>query len=184
MLFSHLCTWWWTEGVAGKTEHWRAAVRSGVWSSRGGSHELRRRQPNRAVLDLRPAESAALQPLGVKAQARAVSENQLHPIGALVPEYELGEIRKSQSLFLDHGCAAGAIRTSLFGCVSSLNAGISRCRRVPTASACRTLTLLALGRIATPDGPLDRCLFTGASSARTPVRLSWWLAARSEGRKA
>jgi hypothetical protein len=41
-----------------------------------------------AVLDARPAELAALQPLGEQAQTRAVPEDQLHSVGALRAEAE------------------------------------------------------------------------------------------------
>jgi hypothetical protein len=48
--------------------------------------QLRRGQPHDAVLDARPTELAALQPLGEQAQARAVPEDQF-PIG-LGPEFD------------------------------------------------------------------------------------------------
>src|SRR5262249_3262595 len=41
-----------------------------------------RRQPHHAVLDMRPAEFAALQPLGEQAQAGAVPEDQLHSVSS------------------------------------------------------------------------------------------------------
>src|SRR5262249_23848273 len=50
--------------------------------------QLRRRQSHHAVLDARPAEFAALQPLGEQAQARAIPEDQLHSVGALGAEAE------------------------------------------------------------------------------------------------
>src|SRR5215212_6369574 len=45
--------------------------------------ELGRAQPQDAIVHLRPAELALLEPFGEQAYARAVPEDHLHPVGAL-----------------------------------------------------------------------------------------------------
>src|SRR5579863_5645180 len=49
--------------------------------------QLRSRQPHHAVLDARPTKLAAFQTLRQKAEAGAVPPQELHPVGALGPEY-------------------------------------------------------------------------------------------------
>ena len=44
--------------------------------------ELRRAQPNHAVLDLRPTELASLQTLGREDQPASIPDQELHPVGA------------------------------------------------------------------------------------------------------
>src|SRR3977135_3019984 len=49
--------------------------------------ELRSSQMHDPVLQVRPAESPVLKPLGEQADARAVPEDQLHPVRSLGAEY-------------------------------------------------------------------------------------------------
>lgn len=49
--------------------------------------ELRGRQPHHAILDRRPMEPGAFEPLRHEAHASAVLEQQLHAVGALGPEH-------------------------------------------------------------------------------------------------
>src|SRR5215216_2193978 len=68
------------------------------------SGELRRAQPQNAVLHLRPAELAILEALGEQAHARAVPEDELHPVSALGPEHVDGARERVSPHRLPHQC--------------------------------------------------------------------------------
>src|SRR4029078_2759014 len=49
--------------------------------------QFRRRQTHHAILNLRPAEDAFLEPLGEQAQTRTVPEDQIYPVRPLGSEH-------------------------------------------------------------------------------------------------
>src|SRR3984957_4023780 len=70
----------------GRCENFLRFMHAGPIETFDQRGQLRRRQSNDAILDLRPAELAILEPLGEQANARSIPENQLHPIRSLGPE--------------------------------------------------------------------------------------------------